>query len=163
MAFYKKQKFPFPLTCRCLFFLLPCLALSEPQPQTRSEEAPTVLNKTTPTELTPVVEGPYLSLYTSGRLLRQNRHSKSRVWNTPARKVMEMWVKRRGGAELIRLDPKAYRRQLVELLADFPEVHGAIRHRSFTYKNLSREASNLNRYISRVIAIRKEREGFRAK
>ena len=53
--------------------------------------------------------------------------------------------------------------QLVELLADFPEVHGAIRHRSFTYKNLSREASNLNRYISRVIAIRKEREGFRAK
>ncbi|MCB0559234.1 MAG: hypothetical protein H6573_23485 [Lewinellaceae bacterium] len=163
MAFSKKQQRPFPLAWMYLALLLPCLALSAPQPQGRHEGAPALLYKNTPIELKPIAEGPYLSLYTSGRWLRQNRHPKSGVWNTPARKVLEMWVKRTGDIELVRLDPKTYRRQLVKLLADFPEVHGAIRHRSFTYKSLSTKAPGLNRHINKVIIIRKERERFRAK
>ena len=49
------------------------------------------------------------------------------------------------------------------LLADYPEIHGAIRQRSFTYKNLSEEVPNLNDHIDKVIHIRKERVNSRAK
>ncbi|MCB0586698.1 MAG: hypothetical protein KDD06_15420 [Phaeodactylibacter sp.] len=143
--------------------LLPCLAFSEPIPPARNGEAPIFLQKATPTKLLPVVEGPYLYLYTSGRQLRQNRYSKSGVWNTPARKLTEMWVKRRGGTKLIRLGPKTYRRQLVELLSDFPEIHGAIRHRSLTYKKLAEEVPSLNNHIRKVISIRRERMNFQVK
>lgn len=138
--------------------IVPCLAFSTPQPKEACS-----LGDPSPIGLKPVFEGPHLSLYTSGRLLRQDRHPKSGVWNTPARKVLEMWVKRTGDSELIRLDPETFRRQLVELLADYPEIHGAIRQRSFTYKNLSKEAPNLNAHIDKVITIRKERVNFRAK
>lgn len=135
--------------------ILPFLALSAPQLKEQGSAATA--------NLKPVFEGPHLSLYTSGRLLRQDRHPKSGVWNTPARKVLEMWAKRTGDNELIRLDPSGFRRQLVELLGDFPEIHGAIRQRSFTYKNLSEEVPNLNQHIDKVILIRKERVNFRAK
>ena len=213
MAFSKKLQLPFPLAWIYLALLLPCLALSEPEPLARNGAALVLLpeatglwtvrhqsrdsesgrrkngllapvrrpvptsgftlpasplvrpkpGKTTPIELECIAEGPYLSLYTSGRLLRQNRYSKSGVWNTPARKLTEMWVKRKGAPELIRLGHKTYRRQLVELLADFPEIHGAIRHRSFTYKKLAEEVPSLNDHIRKVISIRKERGNFQVK
>ena len=141
----------------CTIVLLPCLAFSSPQlpGALHSEPAETALK--------PVFEGAYLSFYTSGRLLRQHRHPKSSVWNVPSRKVAEMWVKRTNDTELIRLDPGSFRTQLVDLLADVPEVHGAIRHRSFTYKSLPQQARELDHHISKVITIRRERARFRAK
>lgn len=138
--------------------IVPCLALLTPKPKEAGS-----LSGPSPVTLKPVFEGPHLSLYTSGRLLRQNRHPKSGVWNTPARKVLEMWVKKTGNTEVIRLGQDSFRRQLVELLADYPEIHGAIRHHSFTYKNLSEGVPNLNDHIDKVIHIRKERVNFRAK
>lgn len=138
--------------------IFPCLALSMPQIQRAGSPS-----GSSPATLDLVFEGPHLSLYTSGRLLRQDRHPKSGVWNTPARKVLEMWVKRTGDEQIVRLAPESFRSQLLGLLADFPEIHGAIHHRSFTYKNLSGEIPKLNAHISKVIDMRKERRNFRAK
>ena len=142
----------------CIILLMPCLAQSSPQAKQHVCQA-----GPSPSTLNPVFKGPYLSLYTSGRMLRQSRHPKSGVWNTPARKVKEMWARRAGDGEMVRLGPPTFRRQLVEMLADFPEVHGAILHRSFTYKNLTEEIPNLNRHIRKVIIIRREKAGFRAR
>jgi len=175
ILFFKKQKPRFALNWLFAGLMLPCLALPALWPgapghvassryrKKDSHSAPYVYHRPAPEQLKVVYAGPYLSLYTSGRLIRQGRHPKSGVWNTPARKLTEMWVQRAENPTLIRLEPKVFRRQLVELLADFPEVHAAILHRGFTYKGLPGEIISLNEHISKVIAIRQEREGFRAK
>ena len=163
MHFLQKQQIGATLRWMNLLLVFPFLSLSGPFPQAHAPVSRALSPDAPPVALRPVFEGPYLSLYSSGRLLRQDRHRKSGVWDTPARKVLEMWVKRTGDTELIRLDPGDFRRQLVELLADYPEIHGAIRQRSFTYKNLSEEVPNLNDHIDKVIHIRKERVNSRAK
>lgn len=114
-------------------------------------------------ELELVFQGDYLSLYTSGRIIKQDKHPKSSVWNVPSRKLMEMWVKRGDDTPLIQLNPKTFRRQLLELVPDFPEIHEAISHKQFTYKGLSDGIVNLNNHMAKVVIVRQEKAGFNAR
>ena len=54
---------------------------------------------TPPDNLELVSEGNYISLYTSGKVIKQKRHPKSSVWNVPSRKLTEMWVQKTGETE----------------------------------------------------------------
>ena len=103
-----------------------------------------------------IFEGDYLNLLTSGDKLKTGRHKKSGVWNTPARKVKEMWVQRVADPKLVRLDPHRFQGQLVELLPEFPEVHGYIERKDLTYKNLSEAVQALDEHVKRVCLIRQE-------
>lgn len=131
--------------------LLACFGFSEPLTRKQTHYG----------ELELVFRGNYLSLYTSGRVIKQNKHPKSSVWNVPSRKLKEMWVKRGEDSTLIRLDPKTFRRQLVGLVMDFPEVHEAILHNQFTYKGLSQGIVELNDHMAKVIIVRQKKAGFK--
>ena len=109
------------------------------------------------TKLELVYEGPHLSLYTSGQLIKQHKHSKSGIWNVPSRKLQEMWVKKSEAESLIRLEPKIYRYQLIDLVPDFPEIHEAILDREFSYKDLPNKIREFNDHIARVIIIRRNK------
>ena len=118
---------------------------------------PNTFSEGWPANLELVSEGAYLSLYTSGKIMRQKRNPKSSVWNVPSRKLKEMWVQKAGDAQMIRLDPKKFRRQLTELLIDYPEIHRAIQYKGFTYKNLPNQIRELNESVAKVKVVRLKR------
>jgi hypothetical protein len=110
-----------------------------------------------PSGLEILYQGSHLVLFTSGRKMKMGCHKKSGVWNTPARKLTEMWVQRTTDPAAIRLDPYTFREQMVALLPQIPEVHGFIQNKAFTYKRLPQEVEALDEHIERVFLIRQER------
>ena len=114
-----------------------------------------------PDNLELVSEGTYLSLYTSGKMIKQKRNPKSSIWNVPSRKLKEMWVQKAGETEMIRLDPKRFRKQLLQLLSEFPEVHRTILYKGFTYKELPKYVKELNEHVAKVKTVRIKRIDIR--
>jgi|GEM_PF-5334905 len=108
-------------------------------------------------DLEVVFEGDYFILYSSGNRIRTGRNRKSGVWNTPARKATEMWVRRAGKEEVIRLHPYHFQRQLLQLLPDYPEVHGFIQDPSFDYRELEELIPELDQHLLRVEEIREDK------
>lgn len=155
----KNRRLTFAINWLLLSLLLPCYGFSAPIPPGQTDFD----NQAYSENFDLVFQGDYLSLYTSGRMLKQKRHPKSSVWNVPSRKLKEMWVKKGEDSPLIRLDPKTFRRQLVELVMDFPEMHEAISHKSFTYKGLPQGIREVNKHIAKVVIVREKKAEFKAK
>jgi hypothetical protein len=105
--------------------------------------------------------GEHLVLLGSGKTLTLGRNKKSGVWRLPARQAEEMWVARvdRGTAPM-RLHPQRFQRQLRELLADYPEVHGALTDQRVTYQRLDRFIPALDEHLARVREVRFERRAI---
>lgn len=168
------RRLTFAIYCLSLSLFLPSSAFSAPiwhgqiplvlsNSRRVVDNLVSLSNRADSEELDLVFQGDYLSLFTSGRVIKQDKHPKSSVWNVPSRKLKEMWVKRGEDAPIIRLDPKTFRRQLLELIPDFPEVHKAVSHKHFTYKALPQGIEDLNNHIAKVIIVRQKKAGFKAR
>ena len=121
MQFFKSLQCPLVLKCLCITIIFPGFAFagatsiekthinSYCYPEIASPLVPPVFNDAYLGAFELVFQGTYLSLYTSGRIIKQGNHPKSGVWNVPVRIMKEMWIKRAENSQLIRLDPKTFR------------------------------------------------------